>query len=225
MYTDPIAALVRAYAFRFCADPELLQRACVDHTCRSAFGDDEDDDEESEQTGNEPTKVAAGIHKSFAHQPEPDFNLDYSHADHDVGALASALGRARFGRLCLYGPPGTGKTAYARHLARHLGMPLLEKKASDLLDAFVGQTEQNLAAAFLQAHKENAILLIDEADSFLMDRNQAQMRWETSGHSLRKAGVRKTRPPCACGWERLYSRSWSIHCYRQNKLGKLPESD
>jgi SpoVK/Ycf46/Vps4 family AAA+-type ATPase len=59
-------------------------------------------------------------------------------------------------------------------------MPLLEKKASDLLDAFVGQTEQNLAAAFLQAHKENAILLIDEADSFLMDRNQPQMRWEVS---------------------------------------------
>lgn len=57
MYTDPIAALVRAYAFRFCADPELLQRACVDHTCRPAFGDDEDDDEESEQTGIEPTKV------------------------------------------------------------------------------------------------------------------------------------------------------------------------
>jgi transitional endoplasmic reticulum ATPase len=84
------------------------------------------------------------------------------------------------GRLCLYGPPGTGKTAYGRWLARQLDIPLLVKRASDLMSPFVGKTEQNIARAFRQATLEESLLLVDEVDSFLQDRRGAQRGWEVS---------------------------------------------
>lgn len=101
-------------------------------------------------------------------------------ADVDLVALTRGLCRTRAGRLCLYGPPGTGKTAYGRWLAEQLGMPLLVKRASDLMSAYLGETEQNIAQAFRQATHDGAVLLIDEVDSFLQDRRGAQRSWEVS---------------------------------------------
>ncbi|PUE06872.1 hypothetical protein B9Z51_13170 [Limnohabitans sp. T6-5] len=98
----------------------------------------------------------------------------------DLQALATQLKEAKGGRLCFYGPPGTGKTAYGRWLAQQLGMPLHVKRASDLLGMFVGENEKNIARAFAQAEAENAVLLIDEVDSFLQDRQGAQRSWEVS---------------------------------------------
>ena len=50
--------------------------------------------------------------------------------------------------------------------------------AADLLSCWIGETEKNLARAFHEAAAEGAILLIDEADSFLQDRSGAQRGWE-----------------------------------------------
>ncbi len=83
-------------------------------------------------------------------------------------------------RLCLYGPPGTGKTAYGQWLAKELGRPLIIKKASDLLDKYVGETEQRIASAFQAAKKTNSVLMLDEVDSFLRDRRGADKSWEVS---------------------------------------------
>ena len=63
--------------------------------------------------------------------------------------------------------PGTGKTAWAHYLGRVLGKRVIVKRCSDLLDCFVGMTEKKIAAAFEEAKTENAILVMDEADSFL----------------------------------------------------------
>jgi len=78
--------------------------------------------------------------------------------------------------LLFYGVPGTGKTAFARHLVKALGIPLIVKRASDLLDPYVGGTEQKLRAAFEEAR--DFALLIDEADSFLTSRSSAVRSWE-----------------------------------------------
>lgn len=101
-------------------------------------------------------------------------------ADTDLAQLTRGLVATRSGRLCLYGPPGTGKTAYGRWLAEQLGMPLLVKRASDLVSAYLGETEQAIASAFRQAAQDSAVLLIDEVDSFLQDRRGAQRSWEVS---------------------------------------------
>jgi SpoVK/Ycf46/Vps4 family AAA+-type ATPase len=115
-----------------------------------------------------------------ADRPPDIYDPAFIHADADLASVAYGLGAARNGRLCLYGPPGTGKTAYGRWLARQLDMPLLVKRASDLISKYVGESEQNIAAAFQQAERDNALLLIDEVDSFLQDRRKAQRSWETS---------------------------------------------
>lgn len=80
--------------------------------------------------------------------------------------------------LLLSGPPGTGKTALAQHFARHLDRPLLEKRASDLLSKWVGETEANIADAFMEARESQSVLFFDEADSLMADRALARDRWQ-----------------------------------------------
>ncbi|ART81984.1 hypothetical protein CBP31_04540 [Oceanisphaera profunda] len=125
---------------------------------------------------------ALGFHWQRLSQPKIQslFNPALCASDTALAPMIKGLARSGMGRLCLYGPPGTGKTALARHLAVTLDKPLLAKKASDLLDAFVGGTEKNLAAAFDEATESGAILLIDEADSLLATRAGAVRNWEVS---------------------------------------------
>ncbi len=98
--------------------------------------------------------------------------------DHDLAEVAEALHEQPSARMCLYGPPGTGKTQWAKELATLLDKPLLVRRASDLLDRFVGGTEAAIRSAFEQARRDGAILLIDEADSFLQSRERARASWE-----------------------------------------------
>jgi SpoVK/Ycf46/Vps4 family AAA+-type ATPase len=98
----------------------------------------------------------------------------------EVPRIVEALKARGHGTLCFWGPPGTGKTALAEHIARSLDKPLLIKQASDLMSKFVGETEQNMAAMFREAEGEKAVLLLDEADSFLQDRRGAQRTYEVT---------------------------------------------
>lgn len=104
----------------------------------------------------------------------------FIHADTDLPQVAAGLANAKSGRLCLYGPPGTGKTAYGKWLAEQMGIPLLVKRASDLMSMYVGGTEKYIARAFKEAEQDGALLLIDEVDSFLQDRRGASRSWEVS---------------------------------------------
>ena len=110
------------------------------------------------------------------------FNPFLINADTDLAGLSEQLknlGRLNFS-LCLYGAPGTGKSAYGRYLAEELNLKVLHKRASDLLDAYVGETEHNIARAFAEAKENKALLIFDEADSFLQDRKYAHRSWEVS---------------------------------------------
>ncbi len=54
------------------------------------------------------------------------------------------------------------------------------KRASDLLGPYVGETEARLAAAFRGAADADAVLLLDEVDSFLHHREAAHQSWEVT---------------------------------------------
>ena len=54
---------------------------------------------------------------------------------------------------------------------------VLEKRASDLLSPWVGETEQRIADAFAEARDAEAFLIFDEADSLLADRRSAHRSW------------------------------------------------
>jgi len=98
----------------------------------------------------------------------------------EIPRIVEALKVRGHGTLCFYGAPGTGKTALAEHMAKAIGRPLIIKQASDLMSKYVGETEQNMAAMFKEAEAEKAILLLDEADSFLQDRRGAQRTYEVT---------------------------------------------
>ena len=110
------------------------------------------------------------------------YNLDMLNVEtrFAIPRVVEALKARGHGSLCFYGAPGTGKTALAEHIARAVDKPLIIKRASDLVSKFVGETEQNMAAMFKEAEAEKAVLLLDEADSFLQDRRSAQRTYEVT---------------------------------------------
>jgi SpoVK/Ycf46/Vps4 family AAA+-type ATPase len=110
------------------------------------------------------------------------YQLDYLNPDCDLSQLVSQLKRApnSTGALCFYGVPGTGKTALAHYIAREIALPLMVRRASDIISPYVGETEQKIAQMFKQAKQDGAILLLDEADSFLSERQSAKNSWEVT---------------------------------------------
>jgi len=100
--------------------------------------------------------------------------------------------------MLFYGPPGTGKTALARYIAKTLDRECIIKRASDLLSMWVGQTEQFIADAFRTAEREGAVLVFDEADSFIYSRDIAQQAWESTQVNEFLTALEECRCFCVC---------------------------
>jgi transitional endoplasmic reticulum ATPase len=128
------------------------------------------------------TLEALGLPRSpkNAAQCVTDYRLDILNTDSNISDICEGLQQYGEGRLCLYGPPGTGKSAFGRYLADALDRPLMLRRASDILSPYLGIAEKNIAKMFREAAEENAVLLLDEADTFLRDRTGAVRSWEVS---------------------------------------------
>lgn len=129
---------------------------------------------------NQTVKAQGGrkIHRPSAHRAA--YSLNWVSCDGNLEKISNGLRQKKRGRVCCWGPPGTGKTAWANWLGEQAGMSVLQRHGSDLLDKYVGQTEQKIAAAFDQAAEENLLLVLDEVDSFLFTREGADKSWERS---------------------------------------------
>ena len=174
-------AAARLAATEHLAPAVVARVASVVGCIRDDLGTDKCSAAIEQLVGN--TLEAQGRRRVSKHDPNrlPEiYDPALINADIDLAAMADGLAQAGAGRLCLYGPPGTGKTAYARWLAEKLDLPLHVKRASDLLSAWLGETEENIARAFRSAAQEGAMLLIDEVDGFLQDRRGARRGWEVS---------------------------------------------
>jgi len=137
--------------------------------------------------------------------PEPERDTAYDpelvNAGCDLVALMADLLRSAAPRavsFLLSGPPGAGKSAWVRHLAGRMGLPLLQKRASDLLNPFVGGTEGNIAGAFAEARDTHAFLVFDEADSLLGERADAVRSWEISQVNEMLTWMESHALPFAC---------------------------
>lgn len=83
--------------------------------------------------------------------------------------------------MLLYGPPGTGKTSVAKELARVLEMPLITVTVSDFLGSGGANVEARAKAIFeTLSHQRNVVILFDEIDSFLLDRDSPFYRDQDS---------------------------------------------
>ncbi len=132
--------------------------------------------------------------------PVTTYDLDMLNVEtrHEIPRIVQALKDRGHGTLCFYGAPGTGKTALGQHIAKALEKPLIIKQASDLISKFVGDTEQNMAAMFKEAEAENAVLLLDEADSYLQDRRGAQRTYEVTEVNEMLQGMERFRGIFIC---------------------------
>ena len=69
-----------------------------------------------------------------------------------------------------YGPPGTGKSMICEGIASYLGKKIFIVNYAQLESKYVGETPKNIKKVFELASKEGAVLVFDEADSFLSKR-------------------------------------------------------
>ncbi|NXL53313.1 PEX6 factor, partial [Podilymbus podiceps] len=113
-----------------------------------------------------------------------------------------SLGLCRSG-LLLYGPPGTGKTLLAKAVATTCTMTFLSVKGPELINMYVGQSEENVRNVFARARAAApCIIFFDELDSLapsrgwsgdsggVMDRVVSQLLAELDGlHSTREVFV------------------------------------
>ena len=134
------------------------------------------DEKDKEKNLKEP------IQNQKAQKKKNYFNLDFVNCSRDIKFITERIiesGNLNFS-ICIHGEPGTGKSAYAMHLAEKLGLKVIKKTAADILDQYVGNSEQKIQEAFDEAEEKGAMLIIDEVDSFLRSRGLAQRNWEVT---------------------------------------------
>lgn len=81
--------------------------------------------------------------------------------------LSNSMKTSRALVFNFYGPPGTGKSMTAEAIASYLGKKVFSVNYSQLESKYVGETPKNIKKVFEKAKKEDAVLILDEADSFL----------------------------------------------------------
>jgi len=69
--------------------------------------------------------------------------------------------------LNFYGPSGTGKSIMAEAIAGYLERDMLAVNYSELESKYVGETPKNISEIFKHAEATGAVIVFDEADSFL----------------------------------------------------------
>jgi ATPase family associated with various cellular activities (AAA) len=79
--------------------------------------------------------------------------------------------------MLLYGPPGTGKSSLAKNIANVLGLRMITVTVSDFLGSGGANVEARAKAVFqtLEAQSDS-VILFDEIDSFLLDRDSGLYR-------------------------------------------------
>jgi transitional endoplasmic reticulum ATPase len=89
--------------------------------------------------------------------------------------LFRAYGKPIGGGILMYGPPGCGKTYLARATAGEVQAAFISVGLHDVLDMYIGQSEQNLHQVFETARrKAPCVLFFDEIDA--LGANRADMR-------------------------------------------------
>lgn len=86
-------------------------------------------------------------------------DLGYSRVDKTIKSI-----------ICFYGPAGTGKTITAQAIAKYLKKKIVISSYAQIESKYVGDGAKNLRKIFKDAEVQDAVLFMDECDSFLSKR-------------------------------------------------------
>jgi AAA+ superfamily predicted ATPase len=96
--------------------------------------------------------------------------------------LFAAYGKKAGGGVLLYGPPGCGKTLMAQATAGEIDATFLSVGLHQILDMYIGESEQKLHKIFELARKcRPAVLFFDETDALAADRRDMR---QSAGRTL-----------------------------------------
>ncbi|QTN31014.1 AAA family ATPase [Akkermansiaceae bacterium] len=96
--------------------------------------------------------------------------------------LFAAYGKKAGGGVLLYGPPGCGKTMMAQATAGEIESTFLSVGLHQILDMYIGESEQKLHKIFELARKSTpAVLFFDETDALAADRRDMR---QSAGRTL-----------------------------------------
>jgi SpoVK/Ycf46/Vps4 family AAA+-type ATPase len=77
-------------------------------------------------------------------------------------------------------------------------MEVLDKRYSELISAYLGESEKAIARAFEEASDLRAFLILDEADSLLRERGAARHSWEITQVNEMLNSMERHLYPFAC---------------------------
>ncbi|MEO5368124.1 MAG: AAA family ATPase [Magnetococcus sp. WYHC-3] len=97
--------------------------------------------------------------------------------------LYKAYGKSMGGGILLYGPPGCGKTHIAKATAGQINAGFLSVGLHDVLDMWIGQSEQKLHGIFEHARRNKpCVIFFDEVDALAASRSD--MRTSAGRHLI-----------------------------------------
>jgi SpoVK/Ycf46/Vps4 family AAA+-type ATPase len=101
---------------------------------------------------------------------EADAQRNKKKQQHPSTQMDLTRGKGRGLIILLHGPPGAGKTSTAETIAAYTKRPLYSMTVGDI-GSTAGEIERNLQRHFRLAQKWGCVLLLDEADVYLMKRD------------------------------------------------------
>ncbi|HYR12223.1 MAG TPA: AAA family ATPase [Longimicrobium sp.] len=131
--------------------------------------DDEDDDDDSLVRVERPTVSFRDVGGMDALKEQIGIKIIHpiKHPE-----MYRAYGKPIGGGILMYGPPGCGKTHLARATAGEVDATFISVGIHEVLDMWIGKSEQNLAELFAKARRQApCVLFFDEVDALASRRS------------------------------------------------------
>lgn len=184
-FTDDISSLRENDNFKYVDIPENMNKFYSNLSVNKVSEEIKQQEVKKEEFKQEKRFIPKNVDRAYdlsVLNTSSNYPLDkiISGVQNFANQWKSGTNKVKTCTLLFHGFPGTGKTEFGKYLSAQTGLSFTVKRASEIFDKYVGETEKILSSIFLNARSNKSILMIDEADSFLESRTNADHTWEIS---------------------------------------------